>query len=150
MTPICWRILNLAAIRFPVLTFSGSVVYVMATADELTACKRGALKNGWFDDMLIVDAIGVGYQVRGARKLHGVGPFYGYNIFLNQTIKVELLTGGDPLPVSLDMIKARVLKSFKDWHGWEATGEVEDLTAKATAATSIAEVQLLLSEKGGR
>ena len=66
----------------------------MPTVDALTTCTKVALKNGYFDDLLIVDANGVGYQVKGARKLHGVGPFFGYNIFLNQRIKVELLTDG--------------------------------------------------------
>lgn len=138
-------VLNVAAIEFPVLCFSGSLVYAMPTPDVLTTCTKVALRNGYFDNLLIVDANGIGYWVKGARKLHGVGRFFGYNIFLNQRIKVDLLTDGTPIPVSLDEVKRRVLQSFKDWHGWESTGEVEELREKVTTAQSIVEVQRLIA-----
>ncbi len=71
--------------------------------------------------MLIVEASGKAYKVTSAKKLHGVGPFWGYNIFLNQKIKVELLFEGKPFQITADEVKKRVLLSFKKWHGC-ATG----------------------------
>jgi hypothetical protein len=56
--------------------------------------------------MLIVEANGKAYKVPGAKKLHGVGPFGGYNIFLNQKIKVELLFEGNPFQITADEVKS--------------------------------------------
>jgi hypothetical protein len=97
--------------------------------------------------MLIVDSNGVGLKIRGAKKLHGVGLFWGYNIFLNQRIKVQPIIAGKPFEVSLSEVKELVLKSFRNWHGWEARGDFEELRAAVAKAGSIQEMICRLSER---
>ncbi len=133
-------------IKFPVLRFSQMLVGVKNKEDDLTTCTKVALKKGFFDDMLIVEASGKAYKVTGAKKLHSVGPFGGYNVFLNQKIKVELLFEGNPFQITADEVKRRVLLSFKKRHGWSTRGDFEELQDSIKNAQSILEIIQLLSE----
>ena len=134
------------AIKFPVLRFSQNLVGVERTEDDLTTCTKVALKKGFFDEMLVVEESGKSYKVKGAKKLHGVGPFGGYNIFLNQMIKVELLFEGNPFQINVDEVKRRVLLSFKKRHGWSTRGDFEELRERVKNAKGILEIIQLLSE----
>lgn len=134
------------AIKFPVLRFSQMLVGVKNKEDDLTTCTKVALKKGFLDDMLIVEASGKAYKVTGVKKLHGVGPFGGYNIFLNQKIKIELLFEGKPFQITADEVKKRVLLSFKKRHAWSTRGDFEELQDSIKNAQSILEIIQLLSE----
>ena len=112
--------------------------------DELVVTTTYALKHGKLTDLLLVDATGMAVRVENAKKLHSVGPWRGYNIFLNQTIKVELNFAGEPFPISLVDFKHRLFRSFADWHGWSAGNEVEELRAQIERATSVPEIFDLL------
>ena len=57
------------------------LVGVKNKEDDLTTCTKIAPKKGPFDDMLIVEASGKAYKVKAAKKLHGVGPFFGIRYF---------------------------------------------------------------------
>lgn len=95
--------------------------------------------------MLVLEESGKAYKVKGAKKLHSVGPFWGYNIFLNQMIKVELLFEGNPFQITVDEVKKRVLLSFKRRHGWSTRGDFEELRERVKNAKSILEIIRLLS-----
>lgn len=97
-----------------------------------------------FDDLLIIDSQGSGYRVRGADKLHGVGPFWGYNIFLNQRLRVQLNFTEGPISFSLDDVKGLVERSFRHWNGWASRGDLKDLRNRVSSATSFKELSELL------
>lgn len=137
--------MTVSAIKFPVLRFSQNLVGVQRAEDELTTCTKVALKKGFFNEMLVLEESGKAYKVKGAKKLHGVGPFWGYNIFLNQMIKVELLFEGNPFQITVDEVKKRVLLSFKRRHGWSTRGDFEELRERVKNAKSILEIIRLLS-----
>ena len=137
--------MTVSAIKFPVLRFSQNLVGVQRAEDDLTTCTKVALKKGFFNEMLVLEESGKAYKVKGAKKLHGVGPFWGYNIFLNQMIKVELLFEGNPFQITVDEVKKRVLLSFKRRHGWSTRGDFEELRERVKNAKSILEIIRLLS-----
>lgn len=134
------------AISFPILCFSQGLTLVMDTLNELTTCNKTALNNGYFDSMSIVDSSSTEYKICGARKLRGVGPFGGYNLFLNQRIEVALQFGEQSVQVSLEEIKQKVLRSFKQWHGWSSRGDFSELTERVQNAGSYEELIQLLRE----
>jgi hypothetical protein len=132
--------LDLAATTFPILSLTKRAALVSRNADELPTCGKGGLRNGWFNSLLLVDSNGQGWVVNGARKLHGVGPFWGYNIFLNQRIKVDLLISDGPFRASVEDVRNRVLKSLRNWHGGATDGGVEELKQAVEGAASISEI----------
>jgi hypothetical protein len=55
--------------------------------------------------MTVVDSNGTGIKIKDAHKLHGVGLFWGYKLFLNQRIRVELEPSGEPFAVSVAEVR---------------------------------------------
>jgi hypothetical protein len=106
-----------------------------------------ALRNGWFENLSVVDSKGIKLSIAGAKKLRGVGFLWGYNIFLNQRIKVELFTKGAPTQASISDVKQLVLNSFRKWHGWASRGDFDELRDAVKNASSIPEIIALLRSR---
>lgn len=144
------EVLNPDSATFPTLSLSKGVALVSRSPAELTTCRIAGLRRGWFSDLLLVDSSGRGWKIGGARKLHGVGPLWGYNIFLNQKIRVELLLSKGPFAVSVEDLRERVLKSFRTWHGWEEEGTFSILKTGIEKAGSVSELISLLERDQDR
>ena len=127
------------AIKFPVLCFSQGIVFVKQDLESLSICTKAALRYGYFKNLWLVDLNHHRFNIRSAKKLHGVGRFWGYNLFLNQKIRVELAFKNEQ-SVSLDEIKGAVFKSFRNWHGWASADNFEELKSTVKAATSVHEL----------
>jgi hypothetical protein len=133
-------------LKFPVVCFSQHLARVMETANVLTTCSKTALRRGgFFEDLRVVDSNGTALKIKGARKLHGVGLFWGYNFFLNQRIKVSLLVDGPPGRMSLLEVKERVFDSFERRGGWSSRGDFEELKQNVKSATTISDLITLLA-----
>jgi hypothetical protein len=102
---------------FPVLVlYEDAEMAIYETLDSLTVCTMADLKagvKGRFAPSKIVDARGFAWRMDGAEKLRGEGPMCGYNLFLNQTIRVRLLTQENPEPAVLEPIRSEVLRRLK-------------------------------------
>jgi len=113
--------------------------------DALTTTTAAALRGGLFDNLKIVDSSGAEHLVRSARKLHGVGRFWGYNLFLNQRIRVAL----DVLPTArtytVDELRKLVMGDFKTWHGWSSRADFKQLESSVLRASSSAEILRLVT-----
>jgi hypothetical protein len=144
------EVLNPDSATFPTLSLSKGVALVSRSPAELTTCRIAGLRRGWFSDLLLVDSSGRGWKIGGARKLHGVGPLWGYNIFLNQKIRVELVLAKGPFTVSVDDLRERVLKSFRTWHGWEEEDGFLVLKARVEKAQSVSEIIAMLERNQDR
>jgi hypothetical protein len=128
-------------ISFPALCFNQGVAEVVRDEDALTTTNKLALKShGWYDGLLIVDVNGQSIRVKSARKLHGVGLFFGYSFFVAQRIKVELVFDGEPFSMTVDDVRKRVLESFHKWHGWQTRGDFEELKAAVEKASTVADL----------
>lgn len=136
--------MNVDAIKFPVICFWRDLIRIKLNETDFTITTKAGLKNGMFADLFVVDSSLNGFKVKSAKKRHGVGPFWGYTIFLNQKIKVELAFEDMPKKVSLEEVKERVFRSFRKWHGWATRGDFSELQDKVKNATSISDIIRLL------
>jgi hypothetical protein len=128
------------SLSLPLVCFHREYSLLVRDWDELTITTSYALKHGKFARLLLVDSKGMAARVRSARKLHSVGPFRGFNIFLNQRIKIELCYEGNLFPISLTELREMLLESFEKWHGWSSAENFEELRAKVTRATTFGEL----------
>jgi len=129
---------SLTNLRFPIIYFNRFTFYVEPSADNLIVTTTAGLKNRLFENLTIVDSNGKLYRVNDAKKLHGIGPLWGYNIFLNQKIKIELDFSPDVKDVSLLELKDMILKSFaKEKHFWESRDDFNDLIKLVKGADAI-------------
>jgi hypothetical protein len=129
------------AIKFPILSFSQGLVDVEHDLESLTTCNKRALRRGgYYSKLWLVDSGQHKFNVKSAKKLHGVGLFWGYNIFLNQRIRVELVFEDKVENIPLEDVKAAVFKSFRTWHGWASADDFDELQSKVKNATSVREI----------
>ena|SRR5688500_11339524 len=142
-------ILDPKTVAFPVLCFAQEILQVHDDAAGLTTCTKTALSNGYFDDLRVVDANGIAHHVRRAEKIGGIGLMRGFNVFLNQRIRVRLFEEPTVEQWSVDEVRARLLQSFGSWSGWSATGDFDErrqaLSRTTTLAALVAEVKKALS-----
>lgn len=129
-------------IIFPVLTFSRpNVIEFAKDIDRLTSCNRLGLKNGYYNNLSIVDSIGNSFVVAHAHKIGTIGPFWGFNIFLEQSLRVELEFEKGVEQLGLDDFKDKVLNVFeKDKYFWDSGGNLDELKRAVRSAKTHGEL----------
>jgi hypothetical protein len=110
------------------------------TEEFLTTTTALALRAGFFNGLRVIDSNGRQYTVTKARFLHGVGRFWGYNIFLGRRIRVALDLRESGEVLSVDAVRALVLHAFQTWHGWQARGDFENLQIGVERASTVAQI----------
>lgn len=139
------RIVEPGALTYPALCFSQGLVEVASTSNDLVTCTKVALKNGYFNDLLVIDSEGWSHRVRRAEKVRGVGRFWGYNVFLNQRIQVRLYADDEIVQLSVDQTRDNALKSARSWQHWEASGDLDELRRRIVRAVSHREIAMIVS-----
>lgn len=77
--------------KFPVILFSKkSRPYLYENIEQLKTTNSLAIKNNFFDNASLIDVEGKYFEIKSVRKIKALGFFWGYNIFLNRKIEVEL------------------------------------------------------------
>ena len=110
---------DIDSLEYPVLVFSDGLVVPERSADELTRCTAHALSRRYFDGCIAADVTGRAIKIKTAHKLHGIGPFWGFNIFFNRRLRVSLVFDGDPFRMSLDEVRLRVMEAlYNEIVGW--------------------------------
>lgn len=132
-------------LTFPVVCFHRHLLRVRNDWDALVTTTTAGVKNGMFDNMLVVDSNGKAIRVKSARKLHGVGLFWGFNPMVGRRIKVELVYDGDLFPMTVDEVRNLVLGSFKNRHGWQTRGDFDELKIVVEKAPTVAEIIRLVT-----
>ena len=131
---------------FPALgTLSSGTLIVLPTAAHLTLNTAVGLREGFYVGFRVVDSNGRWFRVRSATKIGGVGRFWGYNLFLNQRIRVLLDLEEEHKQASTNEVREMVLDEFDTWPGWESRGDYFDLRRDIESAKTIRELLARLS-----
>ena len=128
------------SLSFPVLCIYKKTIFTVGNEDSLTSTTSAALRGGLFKDLRIIDSQGKEVIVSSATKLHGIGSFFGFNIFLNQRIRVNLdakLTGKT---LTTEDVRQLILRDFREWGGWESRGDLEQVKEAVENASSVKKI----------
>jgi hypothetical protein len=131
---------------YPALFVRRRTIQVVRTDDELIITSAYALKRGHYSDSLLVDDTGRSRRIARAEKVGGVGWLWGWNVFLNQRIRVRLVPADGDHSVTLEEVKALVRKNLRDWGGWATRGDFEELKAKVEKAGTVAVLIQLMDD----
>ncbi len=131
--------------KFPCLCIHKGTLFTVTSDDSLTTTTAAALRGGLFKKLKIIDSTGREFFVKTARKLHGVGPFWGFNIFLNQRIRVALEIESSGRTYTTEEVRQIVSRDFKGWHGWASREDFDQLKDSIARATSSAEILRLVT-----
>ena len=133
-------------LAYPVLgVFPSGALKIAATPAYLTTYTTRGLKRGHFNELRLVDSRSKWYRVRSAYKVHGVGRFWGYNLFFNQWIRVGLDLEDERREANLDEVKAIVLKDLDSWDGWKTRGDFDVLVRRVEGARTIPDLLMILA-----
>lgn len=78
-------------IKFPAIIFDKDEnIYFARNEDDIVICNNDYWKEGNYKNLEIIDIEGNLYKVVDAYKIKNKGVFWGYNLFLNKKIIVEL------------------------------------------------------------
>jgi hypothetical protein len=62
-------------LRFPIISFGkGNIIHFSRSEDELTTCTAVGFRNGYFNNLQLVDSSGLTVVIRKANKIGSVGP----------------------------------------------------------------------------
>ncbi len=131
--------MNINKLDFPVITFdkANNIFYARNTKD-LIICSKRSFEKGFYKGLLVIDIKGNEYLIEDAKKVENVGGFSGFNIFLSQKIKVELIFNQSFTSVSLEKFKEKLLYAY-NLHSsfWDAGGDLGDIINYIKNAYSI-------------
>jgi len=139
-------IMSKEILTFPLLCFSQGTASIIANESELTNCNTGALKNGYFKNMLLIRSDGVALRVKDVATVGGRGLFFGYRLIGYRRIRVKLSFDREQSIFSCEEVRHKVFEAFRKWHGWSARGDVDELREKASRVQTIRELMEVLRE----
>jgi hypothetical protein len=99
---------------YPAVALAQGIFVYVKTADELATCKQSAWRAGYFSGMLVVGSDGLVRRVTSAVNPRGVGGLFGYGVFLQRRVKVELAFS-EPIDMAVADVRASVLAALKAW-----------------------------------
>jgi hypothetical protein len=119
--------------RFPALGLSRRHLIAFRDLDALTTCGEAGLKNGFFNDLVLLDSEGYRYKVRGTRKLGPAGPFAGFRLFRSRKIRIDLDLAA-PERLSLEEAKQWISNVLSDSEGIDVDATREKIRQSQTYA----------------
>ncbi|GGG59620.1 hypothetical protein [Hymenobacter glacieicola] len=135
-------------IVFPVALFTNqSRPYIYKSEEDLTTANAKALKNNFFNDSFIVDSSNYKFLITSVEKIHGIGLFGGYNIFLNQKVRIKLNLIRDLKELSLNNFLSEVIKRKKHYHGNISYEEIVSNISSCGSIKDLIMYLLTLQEK---
>jgi len=130
-------------IKFPVLSFCHNRKFLVfiSSKDELTTCTSGALRNGYFNNLMIVDTDGRCFQLTCFRKLGYVGRFLGFSLLFGRRWKIAV-DFAPPSQMTLQEFKQTIWDAIdKKPDFWASeTGSQEDMKAKVAKGNTFQEI----------
>lgn len=132
--------MTVADLEFPVLCFWRKYIEKQKSFETLTLTSSIGVKNGRYKEMLIVDGHGTSFRIKDARKLHGVGWFWGFHPFYGQRIRVEFIIESGPTLMSVEEVRELVFRSFRRYSGWNTMYDHKEQREKVKNATAVGEI----------
>lgn len=101
---------------FPTIVLQKGSVIVYEELDGLTLCSMSDVKagsQGRFAHSHIVDCAGHEWVMEGAKVVSGVGPLWGYNLFLNRRVRVLPCILSGPSIADFAAVKRELVKRME-------------------------------------
>jgi hypothetical protein len=136
-------------VAFPILVINRNFFYIFTDWDHFTTGRRSGLVRGWYSNLFVLDSANYGVSIIDAKKLHGIGFFWGWNLLGGQRIKLEYTFANDRRKYSMKEIRHRILNCFKDARVWRDLDNLDEFKRHVTRATSIDDLMQILRASPG-
>ena len=137
-------------IKYPVIGFSeGKILQAFHDEDELTNCTPLSLKNGYYNNLLLIDSDGNEITLIGAEKIGNSTPFLGFGYkhsswdggraFFLRLIKVKPSLG-KVSKIDIEEFKRRIEKGIDSDRSLAAGWNIKELKGKVKESKSFSEI----------
>ena len=132
---------------FPVLLMTKRWIRVYADAWALTAVWQKAVKKKSFDDSMLVDSQNRSRTVRTLHIVGSIGPFFGFDIFLNRSMRVTYEFSGGWVAADLGEVGSRALGQWRSFSDATDPDYASDFEKRLLAAPDTVSLIRILSEQ---
>lgn len=132
-------------INYPILAFPKG--YVLAyEKEELDICNKTALKNGFYENLYLIDSKLNKFTVYKTKPLRGVPPFWGFRITQSRVIEIDLQLVPLETPSMTEVRETTIQLINKNRSFWAAGWNIKELESLIRKAESIPEIVDILNE----
>lgn len=132
--------------NFPIITLDKTTFDYCQNVDVLTKTTNYVLKGGYFNNLLLIDCTGKSWIIKEATKLNSIGLFWGYNVFLEQNIRVKFKYKENKKIYNLLDVKKLILdKIYRDRY-FGNQGEFDEIVSTVNQSESILNLFELLKQ----
>lgn len=121
--------MNIKNLDFPVITFDkNNNIFYAKNTNDLEICSKRGFEQGFYKGLLIIDIEGNEYLIEDAKKVENVGVLFGFNIFLSQKIKVELIFNQSIVTIDLKEFKEKLINAYNlNRSFWDSGGDLDNI-----------------------
>ncbi len=114
-------------IQYPIITISGKSHIEFITNDrDLKICNKRALKNGYYNNLTIIDSGSKKIKIQSAKKEGTAGFLWGLNLFKGQQLVVSLNYSEKIERVKLNEFQKLLIKLInKDKYFWDSDNNLK-------------------------
>lgn len=138
-------ILDVNKLNYPVLGLFNPGILVYEDAESLSVTTAKAVRLGQFDDVFLVDCQSFAYRVVGAQIRGPVGRFWGYDVFLDRNVFINLLYDSQMRSLAIneviDLVETRI-DAMREI--WESGMNYPEFRRSIRAARNVKELAELL------
>jgi hypothetical protein len=128
-------------IQYPILIISKNHIEYIQNGENLKKCNKRALRNGYYEGLILIDSNSKKYLIKNAIKESTEGIFWGFNLLRGQQLKVRLVFDEKVENIELSEFQnllIKLLNKYRDF--WDSDGGFEERIEYIKSTNSIKEI----------
>src|SRR5690606_1508844 len=118
-----------------------NVIHFARNEDDLTTCSVRGWRSGFYNQLIIVDCMGITYTVYEAKRVGYVGFLWGFSLAYGQKIRIKLICRRNTIVYSITDFKIKMSKQLKkDMQFWNSGGNADELVSRINSAKSFNDI----------
>jgi hypothetical protein len=129
-------------IQYPIITISSKNHIEFFKSDkELKKCNKRALKNGYYNKLILIDSSSKKYRIQSATEEGTIGILWGFNLLRGQQLKVKLIFDKKIKNIELDEFQNLLIKKInRNIDIWDSDGNLKKRIKFIKSTNSIKEI----------
>tara|TARA_R110002051_G_scaffold103133_1_gene174837 strand:+ start:149 stop:592 length:444 start_codon:yes stop_codon:yes gene_type:complete len=128
-------------IKYPVLIIAKNHIGFIENDENLEKCNKRALRNGYYNGLILIDSNSKRYLIKNAIKESTEGILWGFNLLRGQQLKVSLVFEKKIENVELSEFQELLTKQLNKYRDfWDSDGNFEERIEYIKNTKSIKEI----------
>jgi hypothetical protein len=128
-------------INYPALIIAKNHIGFIQNSENLEKCNKRALRNGYYEGLILLDSGSKKILIKNAIKESTVGIFWGFNLLRGQQLKVRLVFDKKVENIELNEFQnllIKLLNKYRDF--WDSGRDFKERIEYIKSTNSIKEI----------